>query len=163
MADRLPLNRSVSSSIFWPGRAASYFSYRFQGSRPSPSPFLSACASGRGLLLGRTAGKELRIHVVRGRGRNLRHPAYGCTVVVLFIFLLLAYAGDGERQVRATGGAESGRERADSGACGAKSSIAKGASLWTTTPSFSALLLRDSSRDLPADADAIAKGLHLQC
>src|ERR1700685_2201514 len=28
-------------------------------------------------------------------------------------------------------------------------------------PSFSALLLRDSSRDLNADADAIAKGLHL--
>src|SRR5208282_3422421 len=28
-------------------------------------------------------------------------------------------------------------------------------------PSFSALLLRDSSRDLNADADAIARGLHL--
>src|ERR1700678_3022938 len=28
-------------------------------------------------------------------------------------------------------------------------------------PSFSALLLRDSPRDLTADADAIAKGLHL--
>src|SRR5882724_1619467 len=28
-------------------------------------------------------------------------------------------------------------------------------------PSFSALLLRDSSRDLNADADVIAKGLHL--
>src|SRR5690348_17581140 len=28
-------------------------------------------------------------------------------------------------------------------------------------PSFSALLLRDSSRDLNADADLIAKGLHL--
>src|ERR1700691_5835518 len=28
-------------------------------------------------------------------------------------------------------------------------------------PSFSALLLRDSSRDLAADADAIARGLHL--
>src|SRR6202007_1520170 len=28
-------------------------------------------------------------------------------------------------------------------------------------PSFSALLLRDSSRDLTADADMIAKGLHL--
>src|SRR6266436_9151040 len=28
-------------------------------------------------------------------------------------------------------------------------------------PSFSALLLRDSSRDLNADADTIAKGLHL--
>jgi penicillin-binding protein 2 len=28
-------------------------------------------------------------------------------------------------------------------------------------PSFSALLLRDSTRDLNADADAIAKGLHL--
>ena len=28
-------------------------------------------------------------------------------------------------------------------------------------PSFSALLLRDSARDLNADADAIAKGLHL--
>src|SRR5271165_4277985 len=28
-------------------------------------------------------------------------------------------------------------------------------------PSFTALLLRDSSRDLNADADAIAKGLHL--
>src|SRR6202035_3116658 len=28
-------------------------------------------------------------------------------------------------------------------------------------PSFSALLLRDSSRDLNADAEAIAKGLHL--
>jgi len=29
-------------------------------------------------------------------------------------------------------------------------------------PSFSALLLRDSTRDLNADADAIAKGLHLE-
>src|SRR5450755_913609 len=28
-------------------------------------------------------------------------------------------------------------------------------------PSFTALLLRDSSRDLSADADAIGKGLHL--
>ena len=28
-------------------------------------------------------------------------------------------------------------------------------------PSFSALLLRDSSRDLNADADLIAQGLHL--
>src|ERR1700746_907464 len=30
-----------------------------------------------------------------------------------------------------------------------------------TYPSFSALLLRDSSRDLTADADLIAQGLHL--
>jgi len=85
--------------------------------------------------------------------------------VVLFIFLLLAY-GLWRLQVMQSGKyaqlAEQNRVRnvpilAPRG----KILDREGRIIVDNYPSFSALLLRDSSRDLSADADAIAKGLHL--
>ena len=85
--------------------------------------------------------------------------------VVLFIFLLLAY-GLWRLQVMQSGKyaqlAEQNRIRnvpilAPRG----KILDREGRIIVGNFPSFSALLLRDSSRDLNADADAIAKGLHL--
>jgi penicillin-binding protein 2 len=85
--------------------------------------------------------------------------------VVLFIFLLLAY-GLWRLQVMQSGKyallAEQNRVRnvpilAPRG----KILDREGRIIVDNYPSFSALLLRDSSRDLNADADAIAKGLHL--
>jgi len=85
--------------------------------------------------------------------------------VVLFIFLLLAY-GLWRLQVMESGKysllAEQNRVRnvpilAPRG----KILDREGRIIVDNYPSFSALLLRDSSRDLNADADAIAKGLHL--
>src|SRR5580658_10418137 len=85
--------------------------------------------------------------------------------VVMFIFLLLAY-GLWRLQVMESGKysqlAEQNRVRnvpilAPRG----KILDREGRIIVDNYPSFSALLLRDSSRDLNADADAIAKGLHL--
>ncbi|MGB8010522.1 MAG: penicillin-binding protein 2 [Terriglobales bacterium] len=85
--------------------------------------------------------------------------------VVLFIFLLLAY-GLWRLQVMHSDEyallAEKNRIRnvpilAPRG----KILDREGRIIVDNYPSFSALLLRDSSRDLYADADAIAKGLHL--
>ncbi|HVM92673.1 MAG TPA: penicillin-binding protein 2 [Terriglobales bacterium] len=85
--------------------------------------------------------------------------------VVLFIFLLLAY-GLWRLQVMHSDKysllAEQNRVRnvpilAPRG----KILDREGRIIVDNYPSFSALLLRDSSRDLNADADAIAKGLHL--
>jgi penicillin-binding protein 2 len=84
---------------------------------------------------------------------------------VLFIFLLLAY-GLWRLQVMHSGEyallAEKNRVRnvpilAPRG----KILDREGRIIVDNYPSFSALLLRDSLRDLDADADAIAKGLHL--
>src|SRR6266849_2086685 len=85
--------------------------------------------------------------------------------VVLFIFLLLAY-GLWRLQVMRSDEyallAEKNRVRnvpilAPRG----KILDREGRIIVDNYPSFSALLLRDSSRDLNADADTIAKGLHL--
>ena len=85
--------------------------------------------------------------------------------VVLFIFLLLAY-GLWRLQVMHSDEyallAEKNRVRnvpllAPRG----KILDREGRVIVDNYPSFSALLLRDSARDLAADADAIAKGLHL--
>src|SRR5271169_5465699 len=85
--------------------------------------------------------------------------------VVLFIFLLLAY-GLWRLQVMQSDKysllAEQNRVRnvpilAPRG----KILDREGRIIVDNYPSFSALLLRDSTRDLNADADAIAKGLHL--
>ena len=85
--------------------------------------------------------------------------------VVLFIFLLLAY-GLWRLQVMQSGKyallAEQNRVRnvpilAPRG----KILDREGRVIVDNYPSFSALLLRDSTRDLNADAEAIAKGLHL--
>src|SRR5580658_7036769 len=85
--------------------------------------------------------------------------------VVLFMFLLLAY-GLWRLQVMHSGEyallAEKNRVRnvpilAPRG----KILDREGRIIVDNYPSFSALLLRDSSRDLSADAEAIAKGLHL--
>jgi penicillin-binding protein 2 len=85
--------------------------------------------------------------------------------VVLFIFLLLAY-GLWRLQVMRSDEyallAEKNRVRnvpilAPRG----KILDREGRIIVDNYPSFSALLLRDSARDLNADADAIAKGLHL--
>ncbi|HEY6302239.1 MAG TPA: penicillin-binding protein 2 [Terriglobales bacterium] len=85
--------------------------------------------------------------------------------VVLFIFLLLAY-GLWRLQVMHSGEyallAEKNRVRnvpilAPRG----KILDREGRIIVDNYPSFSALLLRDSTRDLNADADTIAKGLHL--
>jgi penicillin-binding protein 2 len=85
--------------------------------------------------------------------------------VVLFIFLLLAY-GLWRLQVMQSGKysllAEQNRVRnvpilAPRG----KILDREGRIIVDNYPSFSALLLRDSSRDLNTDADAIARGLHL--
>ena len=85
--------------------------------------------------------------------------------MVLFIFLLLAY-GLWRLQVMQSGKysmlAEQNRVRnvpilAPRG----KILDREGRIIVDNYPSFSALLLRDSTRDLNADADAIAKGLHL--
>ena len=101
-------------------------------------------------------------------GREEKVSALRLTAVqyiVLFIFLLLAY-GLWRLQVMHSGKyaqlAEQNRVRnvpilAPRG----KILDREGRIIVDNYPSFSALLLRDSSRDLNADADAIAKGLHL--
>ena len=101
-------------------------------------------------------------------GREEKVSAYRLTAVqyvVLFIFLLLAY-GLWRLQVMQSGKysllAEQNRVRnvpilAPRG----KILDREGRIIVDNYPSFSALLLRDSSRDLNADADAISKGLHL--
>src|SRR5271163_3356101 len=101
-------------------------------------------------------------------GRDEKVSALRLTAVqyvVLFIFLLLAY-GLWRLQVMHSDEyallAEKNRVRnvpilAPRG----KILDREGRIIVDNYPSFSALLLRDSSRDLNADADAIAKGLHL--
>src|SRR5450755_1390765 len=101
-------------------------------------------------------------------GREEKVSAVRLTAVqyiVLFIFLLLAY-GLWRLQVMRSDEyallAEKNRVRnvpilAPRG----KILDREGRIIVDNYPSFSALLLRDSSRDLNADADAIAKGLHL--
>src|ERR1700678_2694054 len=101
-------------------------------------------------------------------GREEKVSALRLTAVqyiVLFIFLLLAY-GLWKLQVMQSGKyaqlAEQNRIRtvpilAPRG----KILDREGRIIVDNYPSFSALLLRDSARDLNADADAIAKGLHL--
>ena len=101
-------------------------------------------------------------------GREEKVSAYRLTAVqyvVLFIFLLLAY-GLWRLEVMQSGKyallAEQNRVRnvpilAPRG----KILDREGRIIVDNYPSFSALLLRDSSRDLNADADAISKGLHL--
>src|SRR5271166_6227787 len=85
--------------------------------------------------------------------------------IILAIFLVLAY-GLWKLQVMESGyyasAAEKNRVRnvpvlAPRG----KILDREGRTIVDNYPSFSALLLRDSTRDLKADADAIAKGLHL--
>src|ERR1700693_4520469 len=80
-------------------------------------------------------------------GREEKVSALRLTAVqyiVLFIFLFLAY-GLWKLQVMQSG----------------KILDCEGRIIVDNYPSFSALLLRDSSRDLNADAEAIATGLHL--
>ena len=101
-------------------------------------------------------------------GREEKVSAVRLTAVqyiVLFIFLLLAY-GLWRLQVMHSGEyallAEKNRVRnvpilAPRG----KILDREGRIIVDNYPSFSALLLRDSTRDLNADADAIAQGLHL--
>src|ERR1700691_4933768 len=101
-------------------------------------------------------------------GREEKVSALRLTAVqyiVLFIFLLLAY-GLWKLQVMQSGKyaqlAEQNRIRtvpilAPRG----KILDREGRIIVDNYPSFSALLLRDSARDLNADAEAIAKGLHL--
>src|SRR5271169_200714 len=101
-------------------------------------------------------------------GREEKVSAFRLTAVqyvVLFIFLLLAY-GLWRLQVMESGryatAAEKNRIRnvpilAPRG----KILDREGRIIVDNYPSFSALLLRDSARDLNADADTIAKGLHL--
>src|SRR6266849_2359045 len=101
-------------------------------------------------------------------GREEKVSAVRLTAVqyiVVFIFLLLAY-GLWRLQVMQSGKyaqlAEQNRVRnvpilAPRG----KILDREGRVIVDNYPSFSALLLRDSSRDLNADAEAIAKGLHL--
>ena len=101
-------------------------------------------------------------------GREEKVSALRLTAVqyaVLFIFLLLAY-GLWRLQVMQSGKysllAEQNRVRnvpilAPRG----KILDREGRIIVDNYPSFSALLLRDSSRDLNADVDAIARGLHL--
>ena len=101
-------------------------------------------------------------------GREEKVSAYRLTAVqyvLLFIFLLLAY-GLWRLQVMQSGKysllAEQNRVRnvpilAPRG----KILDREGRIIVDNYPSFSALLLRDSPRDLNADADLIAKGLHL--
>ena len=101
-------------------------------------------------------------------GREEKVSAFRLTAVqyiVLFIFLLLAY-GLWRLQVMQSGKysllAEQNRVRnvpilAPRG----KILDREGRIIVDNYPSFSALLLRDSSRDLNADADIIARGLHL--
>src|SRR6266403_2216762 len=101
-------------------------------------------------------------------GREEKVSALRLTAVqyiVLFIFLLLAY-GLWRLQVMQSGKyaqlAEQNRVRnvpilAPRG----KILDREGRIIVDNYPSFSALLLRDSSRDLNADAETIAKGLHL--
>ncbi len=101
-------------------------------------------------------------------GREEKVSALRLTAVqyiVLFIFLLLAY-GLWRLQVMQSGKyaqlAEQNRVRnvpilAPRG----KILDREGRIIVDNYPSFSALLLRDSTRDLNADAETIAKGLHL--
>src|SRR5271170_5900251 len=114
--------------------------------------------------------KELRLAGTRGLmfGREEKVSALRLTAVqyvVLFIFLLLAY-GLWRLQVMHSGEyallAEQNRVRnvpilAPRG----KILDREGRIIVDNYPSFSALLLRDSSRDLNADAESIAAGLHL--
>src|SRR5450631_645184 len=101
-------------------------------------------------------------------GREEKVSALRLTAVqyiILFIFLVLAY-GLWSLQVMQSGKyaqlAEQNRIRnvpilAPRG----KILDREGRTIVDNYPSFSALLLRDSNRDLNADADTIAKGLHL--
>src|ERR1700688_2104824 len=101
-------------------------------------------------------------------GREEKVSALRLTAVqyiVVFIFLLLAY-GLWRLQVMQSGKyaplAEQKRVRhVATLAPRGKILDREGRIIVDNYPSFSALLLRDSSRDLYADADAIAKGLHL--
>src|SRR6202453_3375539 len=85
--------------------------------------------------------------------------------VILAIFLVLAY-GLWKLQVMDSGyyasaGDKTGIRNVPILAPRGKILDREGRVIVDNYPSFSALLLRDSSRDLYADADAIAKGLHL--
>src|ERR1700685_3222266 len=85
--------------------------------------------------------------------------------VILGIFLLLAY-GLWRVQVRqsglfATPGGQNPIRQAPLLAPRGKILDREGRTIVDNYPSFSALLLRDSSRDLNADSDLIAEGLHL--
>src|SRR6202453_2114377 len=89
----------------------------------------------------------------------------GVQYVVLFIFLLLAY-GLWKLQVMQSGKyallAEKKRVRnVPISARRGKILDREGRIIVDNYPSFTALLLRDSSRDLTADSDLIAQGLHL--
>src|SRR5208282_5985112 len=132
----------------------------FQAHRSPISIRLGACACWQEL---RIAGTEELMF-----GREEKVSALRLTAVqyiVLFIFLLLAY-GLWRLQVMQSGKyaqlAEQNRVRnvpilAPRG----KILDREGRIIVDNYPSFSALLLRDSSRDLSADADLIAQGLHL--
>ena len=101
-------------------------------------------------------------------GREEKVSAFRLTAVqyvVLFIFLLLAY-GLWRLQVMASGhyaqlAAQNAVRNVPILAPRGKILDREGRIIVDNYPSFSALLLRDSTRDLKADADAIAKGLHL--
>src|SRR5579859_6129769 len=85
--------------------------------------------------------------------------------IILAIFLLLAY-GLWKLQIMETGYYASAAERNHTRnvpvlAPRGKILDRNGRIIVDNYPSFSALLLRDSSRDLNADADLIAQGLHL--
>ncbi len=102
-------------------------------------------------------------------GRDEKVSALRLTAVqyiILVVFLILAY-GLWRLQVMqsdfyAGAGGEKPHSRcAHPGASRTRFSIAKGAVIVDNYPSFSALLMRDSSRDLNADAELIAQGLHM--
>src|SRR5215472_6107659 len=101
-------------------------------------------------------------------GRETKIPQVKFTVVqymTLVVFLALAY-GLWRLQVSAT--AEY-RERADQNRIKRVPMVAprgkildrEGTTIVDNYPSFAALLLRDQGRDLAADAEKIAAGLHL--
>src|SRR6202047_3205806 len=101
-------------------------------------------------------------------GRDEKVSAIRLTAVqyvILGIFLVLAY-GLWRLQVMQSGyyasAAEKNRIRnVPVPAPRGKILDREGRTIVDNYPSFSALLLRDSSRDLAADADLIAQGLHL--
>src|SRR5260370_7348621 len=85
--------------------------------------------------------------------------------MILAIFLVLAY-GLWKLQVMQSGYYASAAEKTRIRnvpilAPGGKILDREGRTIVENYPSFSALLLRDSTRDLNADADLIAQGLHL--
>ena len=74
---------------------------------------------------------------------------------------IVAAAGDAERSTTSLAAEKNQHSQCAGSRAPRKNSRPRRAHIVDNYPSFSALLLRDSSRDLNADADLIAEGLHL--